>query len=123
MRWPGFREDGSLALPLDPQPLLPPGMPLRLRLDGHVLERKRELHMTLLGRDAGSALRSQLGEDHVRGLFRVDVRPRPAVEPACILAIEGVQALQRIRFHFLDVAHVDLPPPGRAGNPEGLGQP
>lgn len=77
MRWPGFREDGSLALPLDPQPLLPPGMPLRLRLDGHVLERKRELHLTLLGRDAGSALRAQLGEDHIRALFdTVEWQPR-----------------------------------------------
>ncbi|MGY1459570.1 hypothetical protein ACW5F0_13130 [Luteimonas sp. A534] len=69
MRWPGFRDDGGLILPLDPQPLLPPGMPLRLRLDGHVLERKRELHMTLLNRDAGIALRAQLGEACMRALF------------------------------------------------------
>jgi hypothetical protein len=69
MHWPGFRDDGGLILPLDPQPLLPPGMPLRLRLDGHVLERKRELHITLLDRDAGNALRAQLGEDRVRALF------------------------------------------------------
>ena len=76
MRWPGFREDGSLALPLDPEPLLPPAMPLRLRLDGQVLERKRELHMTLLGRDAGDALRAQLGEDRIRALFEsVEWRP------------------------------------------------
>ncbi|GGK10781.1 hypothetical protein [Luteimonas terricola] len=77
MRWPGFREDGSLALPLDPAPLLPPAMPLRLRLDGHVLERKRELHMTLLGRDAGAALRIQLGDERIRALFEsVEWAPR-----------------------------------------------
>lgn len=70
MDWPGFREDGSLALPLDPQPLLLSGSPLRLRLDGQVLDRKHELHMTLLGRDAGDALRTRLGEEHIRTLFQ-----------------------------------------------------
>lgn len=69
MLWPGFRDDDGLILPLDPQPLLPPGMPLRLRLDGQVLERKRELHMTLLNRDAGVALRARLGEDRIRAVF------------------------------------------------------
>lgn len=69
MRWPGFRDDGGLILALDPSPLLPPGMPLRLRLDGHVLERKRELHMTLLDRDAGTTLRARLGDDRLRSLF------------------------------------------------------
>ena len=77
MRWPGFREDGSLALPLPMEALLPAGMPLRLRLDGHVLERKHELHMTLLGRDAGAALRDGLGEERVRALFEsLDWQPR-----------------------------------------------
>ncbi|MEN1939835.1 hypothetical protein WCE41_01985 [Luteimonas sp. MJ246] len=77
MEWPGFREDGSLALPLDPLPLLPTGSPLRLRLDGHVLERKRELHMTLLGRDAGAALRTSMGEARIRALFEsLHWRPR-----------------------------------------------
>ncbi|MGY0611142.1 hypothetical protein [Luteimonas sp. A501] len=77
MQWPGFREDGSLVLPLDPLPLLPTGSPQRLRLDGQVLERKRELHMTLLGRDAGDTLRTKLGEGRIRGLFEpLHWRPR-----------------------------------------------
>lgn len=70
MYWPGFREDGSLALPLPMESLLPADAPLRLRLDGHVLERKHELHMTLLGRDAGAVLRDRLGENRVRALFQ-----------------------------------------------------
>ena len=69
MRWPGFRDDGGLILPLDARLLLAPGMPLRLRLDGQVLERKHELHMTLLNRDAGTALRERLGEAAMRRLF------------------------------------------------------
>lgn len=69
MRWPGFRDDGALILPLDPAMLLPPGAPMRLRLDGHVLERKHELHMTLLGREAGRALRDGIGDGHIRALF------------------------------------------------------
>lgn len=69
MRWPGFRDDDALVLPLDPARFLPPGSPLRLRLDGHVLERKHEVHLTLLGRDAGRAMRGRLGEERIRGLF------------------------------------------------------
>ncbi|MEN1956316.1 hypothetical protein WCE34_01165 [Luteimonas sp. MJ204] len=77
MQWPGFRADGSLALPLDSLGLLPTDSPQRLRLDGQVLERKRELHMTLLGRDAGDALRTQLGEERIRALFEpLHWRPR-----------------------------------------------
>lgn len=67
--WPGFREDGSLVLPLAREALLPPDAPLRVRLDGHVLERKGEVHMTLLGRDAGAVARTRLGEGRVRELF------------------------------------------------------
>ena len=69
MLWPGFRDDGALILPLDGARFLPPGSPIRLRVDGHVLERKHELHATLLGRDAGSSLRGQLGEARMRALF------------------------------------------------------
>jgi len=69
MHWPGFRDDGGLILPLDPRPLLSPGLPLRLRLDGHVLVRKPELHMTLLNREAGTALRARLGDARIRAVF------------------------------------------------------
>lgn len=77
MRWPGFRDDGSLALPLDIHAFLPASMPLRLRIDGRVLERKHEVHMTLLGRQAGARLRGALGDERVRALFSgYDWHPR-----------------------------------------------
>lgn len=69
MHWPGFRDDGALILPLDSARFLPAGSPLRLRLDGQVLERKHELHATLLGRDAGGSLRGRLGEERMRAMF------------------------------------------------------
>ena len=71
MRWPGFRDDGALILPLESAEFLPVGRPLRLRLDGHVLERKHELHATLLGREAGGDLRERLGEERMRALFEL----------------------------------------------------
>lgn len=69
MHWPGFRDDGALILPLDTARFLPAGSPVRLRLDGRVLERKHELHATLLGRDAGNTLREGLGEERMRAMF------------------------------------------------------
>lgn len=69
MRWPGFRDDGGLILPLETARFLPAGSPQRLRLDGRVLQRKHELHLTVLGREAGSRLRELIGEDRMRTLF------------------------------------------------------
>jgi len=69
MQWPGFTDDGGLLLPLDADGFLTTEMPLRLRLDGHVLERKRELHLTLLNRRQGQALRDGIGGDRVRAAF------------------------------------------------------
>lgn len=69
MRWPGFRDDGALILPLDAARFLPGGSPVRLRLDGHVLERKHELHVTVLGREGGDRLRGHLGEARMRAMF------------------------------------------------------
>lgn len=68
-RWPGFTEGGGLILPLDPAAHFAPEMPQRLRLDDHVLERKHELHLTLLDRERGTALRRRLGEGRIRALF------------------------------------------------------
>ena len=69
MRWPGFRDDGALILPLEPTVPDAPHAPSRVRLDGHALERKHELHMTLLGREQGRAAVAKLGEDGVRDIF------------------------------------------------------
>ena len=67
--WPGFSDEGGLVLPLRDEAHFAPDMPVRLRLDGHVLERKHELHLTLLDRKRGAALRDCIGEDGVRALF------------------------------------------------------
>ena len=69
LQWPGFTDDGGLVLPLEPAAHLAPDMPMRLRVDGHVLARKHELHMTLLDRRRGSALRERLDEADIRALF------------------------------------------------------
>lgn len=69
MPWPGFTADGGLLLPLDAAELLSKDMPLRLRLDAQVLDRKRELHMTLLNRAQGRALRERLGDGRIREAY------------------------------------------------------
>lgn len=69
MRWPGFRDDGALLLPLEGTRFLPDGSPARVRLDGRVLQRKHELHATVLGRDAGTRLREVCGEERMRAMF------------------------------------------------------
>lgn len=75
--WPGLRDDGALVLPLDPARFRAMDAPLRVRLDGHVLERKHELHMTLLGRDQGQAVLAAVGADRLRALFEsLDWQPR-----------------------------------------------
>lgn len=77
MQWPGFRDDGALILPLDGAMFHPPGAPLRLRLDGHVLERKHELHMTVLGREQGRQVAQRLSGESLRALFETfDWKPR-----------------------------------------------
>lgn len=67
--WPGFSEGGGLLLPLDHDAHLLPVMPSRLALDGHALERKDELHLTLLDRTQGTTVRGRLGDTRVRALF------------------------------------------------------
>lgn len=67
--WPGFTDGGGLLLPLDRGLHLPPEMPDRLHLDGRALERKDELHLTLLDRTRGTALRERLGEARIRRVF------------------------------------------------------
>ena len=68
-RWPGFTDGGGLILPLDRDAHFAPEMPARLRLEGQDLERKHELHLTLLDRERGTALRRRLGEGRIRALF------------------------------------------------------
>jgi hypothetical protein len=60
MHWPGFDASGALLLPLAKRELLPADMPLRLRLDGLVLEQKHELHVTLLNRAMAGAVLEHL---------------------------------------------------------------
>lgn len=69
MEWPGFSDGGGLILPLDHEAHVLPGMARQVRLAGQVLERKHELHLTLLDRTRGTALRRRLGENRIRALF------------------------------------------------------
>ena len=147
MHWPGFRDDGALILPLDQAPFYPPDAPLRLRLDGQVLERKHELHMTLLGRDQGREAVEALGEARLRDLFvSLDWQPRGTCRYALLRkakeqwqgellhawsVVEHLQAPAYARFRHelaqatglaLDsgVPHVTL---YVAGDPYGIGVP
>jgi len=66
--WPGWSSDDTLVLPLDDAP---PGTPCTL--DGREFAPKQELHVTLVGRELGAALRAALGD-------RLDAATRPAFE-------------------------------------------
>lgn len=69
VQWPGFSDGGSLVLPLPTSAHLAPDMPPRIRMDGRELERKDELHLTLLDRKQAAACREHLGDARVRGCF------------------------------------------------------
>ena len=69
MHWPGFTAEGALLLPLDKREFLPAGAPLRLRLDGRVLEQKHELHVTLLDRASTGAVLERIDAATVAAAF------------------------------------------------------
>ncbi len=69
MHWPGFNADGALLLPLEKRARLPADMPLRLRLDGLVLEQKHELHVTLLNRATAGAVLERIDAAAVAVVF------------------------------------------------------
>ncbi|MBB1472592.1 hypothetical protein H5368_06075 [Luteimonas sp. MC1782] len=69
MHWPGFNADGALLLPLEKRDLLAADMPLRLRLDGLVLEQKHELHVTLLNHATASVVLDRLDPPAVADAF------------------------------------------------------
>lgn len=58
---PQFSATGALLLRLDPATMRPPSA-LRVRLDGRWLRRKREFHVTVLGRALGPRLRALFDE-------------------------------------------------------------
>ena len=68
LTWPGFRADGGLLLPIRSSGEWLSGPDL-LEGEGMPLERKDELHLTILNRATGSLLRSQLGDDAIARLF------------------------------------------------------
>ncbi len=143
--WPGFQTDGGLLLPL------PAGMvslPLRgsLELDGQRFVAKPELHVTLLNRALGSALRDALGTNAIRGYFDAEdwaiartgegrllqKIKRDAMQPlACGSIIERLQlpALAAFRAALAQAAKIDVPEllPHvtlyAAGDPAGIGLP
>ena len=58
---PRFAASGALLLALDPAAMRPPSAS-RVRLDGRWLRRKREFHVTVLGRALGPRLRAAFDE-------------------------------------------------------------
>jgi hypothetical protein len=58
---PQFAATGALLLRLDPATMRPPSVQ-RVRLDGRWLRRKREFHVTVLGRSLGPRLRGLFDE-------------------------------------------------------------
>jgi hypothetical protein len=68
LAWPGFNERGSLHLPL---PWFPDAWPLpdAWDVDGGLLQRKDEFHMTLLSRREGALVRERLGDGCVEQRF------------------------------------------------------
>lgn len=66
--WPGFCPDGGLLLSVPLEQFLS-GLPPSLSWVGPPLERKDELHVTLLNRVCGNTARVAVGETQVRRLF------------------------------------------------------
>ena len=146
MEWPGFSDGGGLILPLAHDAHLRPDMPPRLCLDGQVLDRKTELHLTLLDRTRGTALRRRLGEARVRSLFEsLDwspqgtgrhallhrARQRRPDKPAAWSVVERLDepALAAFRERLAGASGMDLDPGVPhvtlyvAGDPSGIGVP
>lgn len=68
LRWRGLTKEGSLLLHVPDDSLPPPHDP-SLLLEGEVLIRKREHHVTVMNRAWGSAARDILGQDRLEALF------------------------------------------------------
>ncbi|HVF35004.1 MAG TPA: hypothetical protein VND91_06740, partial [Candidatus Saccharimonadia bacterium] len=61
MRWPGFRPDGTLVLPIDDRSGAWPARPLKL--DETRFAPKRELHVTIVGRALGARVAEALSRE------------------------------------------------------------
>jgi len=65
-KWPGWSQQKTLLLPIDPAAWPAPTVPVLL--DGHHFVPKPELHVTLVGRALGQHLLASLGERRYRTL-------------------------------------------------------
>ena len=147
-RWPGWTRQHTLLLPVPPEEWPPPEAPVTV--DGLTLHPKRELHITLVGNQLGTALRiaAQSGDverDAVRAAFeREDWRwsrtgrrtllraaPKRRGGPERHALVEHVDLPAMARFHATlgDLLGRDLPvPPPHvtlyvAGTDQGIGLP
>jgi len=67
-RWPGFNERGSLVLTW-PGFLHAFPLPGEWAIDGCLLQRKQEFHLTVLGRHEAERVRGHVDDDAVRACF------------------------------------------------------
>jgi hypothetical protein len=139
--WPGYSARGTLVLPLPACWLA--GLPPLLEVDGVVLGRKSEAHLTLLDREAAARIREACPDDEVQALFRAHdwtvlatgerwllrktlASGRIAHSLVAIVAAPGLSAFRRDLVAYCGVplpealAHVTL---YVAGKPTGIGVP
>jgi hypothetical protein len=117
--WPGVSARGSLILPLDSTPFL--RLPGQLELDGRVLGRKEEFHITLLNAEQWAAVEAGPGERVARELFeghewelrgegRYWLVGNPGSGDVCVIATARAPALVEFR-RALREQGVALEPP------------
>ncbi len=142
---PQFSATGALLLRLDPAAMRPPSAQ-RVRLDGRWLRRKREFHVTVLGRALGPRLRALFDEPALQitlaGLdWRVQrghrydllgkMKPSAHGAVACYSVIEHVQVPGMVALYALLAEQVPdfpaCPPPHVThyvlGDRNGIGLP
>jgi len=134
--WPGWSESGALVAAIDPAAWAPPASPLVV--DGEAFAPKHELHVTVVGKKLGEAVRALVDEAELRRAFgaqrwrlrrtgwRVRLRKQAKesiVEPVALPAMARFHAWLGAR---LGVA-LPVPPPHVTlyvrGDAEGVGVP
>ena len=145
--WPGFSAGGAVVIAIDPARWPPPAQPLILAARAY--DPKHELHLTVIGRALGQALRAAvasggLDEAVLRQAFEAGPwrlrrsgwwlplrREATAEKPAAASVIEPVALPAMARFHTrLSAAtgrQLPVPPPHVTlfveGDAEGIGVP
>lgn len=112
-QWPGYAPHGTLVLPLPACWL--EGRPALLEVDGVLLERKHEAHLTLLDRVAAALVREACVEEVVRAQFQAhDWRVVPGAEHWLLRRTLGPG---RVAHSVIEIVHA----PGLAAFRSSLG--